>query len=77
MAKTKQQPVHEIRLGAIKAAIWENQTTTGMRHNVTVSRIYKDGEEWKQTDSFGRDDLQLLAKVVDLAHTWIFQQTAA
>ena len=53
MAKTKQQPVHEIRLGAIKAAIWENQTTTGTRHN-----------------------LQLLAKVVDLAHTWIFQQTA-
>ena len=77
MAKTKQQPVHEVRLGAIKATIWENQTTAGTRHNVTVSRIYKDGEEWKQTESFGRDDLQLLAKVVDMAHTWIFQQPAA
>ncbi|WP_261340650.1 hypothetical protein [Planctopirus hydrillae] len=41
---------------------------------MTVSRIYKDGEEWKQTESFGRDDLPLLAKVVDLAHTWIFEQ---
>ena len=77
MAKTKQQPVHEVRLGAIKATIWENQTTAGMRHNVTVSRSYKDGAEGKQADSFGRDDLQLLAKTVDLAHTWIFQQTAA
>jgi hypothetical protein len=38
-----------------------------------VSRIYKDGDEWKQTESFGRDDLSLLAKVVDLAHTSIFQ----
>lgn len=76
MAKTKQQPAHEIRMGAIKATIWENQTQTGTRHNVTVSRIYKDGDEWKQTESFGRDDLQLLAKVVDLAHTWIFQQGA-
>ena len=76
MAKNKQQPAHEIRMGSIKATIWENQTTAGMRHNVTVSRIYKDGEEWKQTDSFGRDDLQLLAKVVDLAHTWIFQQAS-
>lgn len=74
MAKTKQQPIHEIRMGSIKATIWENETSSGTRFNVTVSRIYKDGEEWKQTESFGRDDLQLLAKVVDLAHTWIFQQ---
>lgn len=76
MAKTKQQPAHEIRMGAIKATIWENQTTACTRHNVTVSRIYKDGDEWKQTESFGRDDLPLLAKVVDLAHTWIFENAA-
>lgn len=76
MAKTKQQPANEIRMGAIKATIWENQTTAGTRHNVTVSRIYKDGDEWKQTESFGRDDLPLLAKVVDLAHTWIFENAA-
>lgn len=76
MAKTKQQPVHEIRLGAIKAAVWENQTTAGTRHNVTVCRVYKDGEEWKQTESFGRDDLPLLAKVLDRAHSWIFDEAA-
>lgn len=76
MSKTNQKPAHEIRLGSIKATIWENETSVGTRHNVTVSRIYKDGDQWKQTESFGRDDLQLLAKVVDLAHTWIFQQGA-
>ena len=76
MARTKQQPVHEIRLGAIKAAIWENQTTAGTRHNVTVCRVYKDGDEWKQTESFGRDDLPLLAKVLDRAHSWIFDEAA-
>lgn len=69
------KPVQEIRLGRIKVAIWENQTESGPRHNVTVSRLYKDGEEWKTTDSFGRDDLPLLAKAVDLAHTWIFTKT--
>ena len=67
MSKSKQQPTYEIRLGSIKATIWENQTTAGIRNNVTVSRLYKDGEEWRQTESFGRDDLPLLAKVVDLA----------
>ena len=73
MPKQKQQPVHEIRLGAVKAAIWENETSVGVRHNVTVSRLFKDGDEWRNTDSFGRDDLPLVAKVVDQAHSWIFE----
>lgn len=70
----KQKPAHEIRLGRIKATIWENETEQGTRHNVTVSRLYKDGDEWKQSASFGRDDLPLVAKAVDMAHTWIFEQ---
>ncbi len=74
---SKQQPAHEIRLGAIKATIWENETSVGTRHNVTVCRIYKDGDEWKRTESFGRDDLLLLAKVIDQAHNWIYAQSAA
>ncbi len=60
-------------MGRIKAAIWENETTNGVRHNVTLQRIYRDGEQWKTSDSFGRDDLPLLIKVADQAHTWIFQ----
>lgn len=67
------KPVHEIRLGAIKAALWANDTQTGVRHNVTFQRLYKDGDEWNTSDSFGRDDLPLLAKVADMAHTWIFE----
>jgi hypothetical protein len=72
--KGKQKPVHEIRLGSIKAAIWENHTANTLRHSVTVSRLYKDGDEWKRSESFGRDDLPLVGKVTDLAHTWIFEQ---
>ena len=72
MAKTK--PVHEVRLGFIKAALWKNDTESGVRYNVTFSRLYRDGEEWLSTDSFGRDDLLVLGKVADLAHTWIHDQ---
>lgn len=72
--QTKTRPVHEIRLGRIKAAIWENDTQNGTRHNVTVSRLYKDGDAWKDSTSFGRDDLPLVAKVADQAHSWIFSQ---
>ena len=70
----KQKPVHEIRLGRIKAAIWENKTQNGNMHSVTITRLYKDDEGWKDSTSFGRDDLPLVAKVADLVHTWIFQQ---
>ncbi len=69
------KPVHEIRLGRIKATLWENETQNGKRHNVTLSRLYKDGENWKDSNSFGRDDLPLVAKVADLAHSWIFQDS--
>jgi len=71
---SKQKPAHEIRLGSIKATIWENETLNGTRHNVTLARLYKDGDEWKRSESFGRDDLPLVAKVVDQAHSWIYEQ---
>jgi hypothetical protein len=74
--ETKNRPVHEIRFGRIRAAIWQNETENGPRHNVTITRLYKDGDEWKDSTSFGRDDLPLVAKVCDQAHSWIFEQAA-
>lgn len=71
--ESKKRPVHEVRMGRIRAAIWQNETENGTRHNVTVSRLYKDGDDWKDSASFGRDDLPLVAKVCDLAHSWIFE----
>lgn len=72
----KTKPVHEVRLGTIKAAVWSNDTPNGVRFNVTFAKLYKDGEQWVTTDSFGRDDLLLLAKVADLTHSWIFAQNS-
>ena len=71
------KPVHEIRLGLIKAAIWHNLTRAGERHNVTLTRLFRNGDTWKESNHFGRDDLLLAAKVLDLAHSWIYQQDRA
>ena len=73
----RNQPVHEVRLGGIKAAIWQNQTEAGVRYNVTFERLYNQDGEWRSTTSFGRDDLLLLGKVADLAHTWIIEPETA
>ena len=72
--KPKVKPVHEVRLGRIKAAIWLNETQNGSMYNVTISRLWKDGSQWRDSASFGRDDLPLVAKVADMVHTWIFTQ---
>jgi hypothetical protein len=72
--QSKSQPVDEIRIGAIKAAIWRNDGEQGPRFNVTFQRIYRTNEgEWRSTDSFGRDDLLILGKVADAAHTRVLQ----
>ena len=76
MTTTKTPPVHEVRAGRIRAAIWANPSEKGVWHTVTLSRLYKDGDEWKDSQSFGRDDLLLLAKVIDKAHSWIIDQMA-
>ena len=68
------RPVHEIRMGRVRAAIWENETQNGTRYNVSFSRLYRDGDQWKDSSSFGRDDLPLVAKVADQVHTWIYGQ---
>ena len=74
MQTTKTKPINEVRLGSIKAAVWRNETESGVRYNVTFSRLYKDGDQWKSTESFGRDDLLLLGKVADQTHSWICAQ---
>ena len=71
----KQRPAHEIRLGRIKATIWANQNDNGTWFNVVLSRNYKDGEEWKSSSSFGRDELLTVAKIADLANSWIHGQS--
>ncbi len=73
MTTDKKQPVHDIRRGRIKAAIWQNETENGTHYNVTFSRLYKDGEDWKDSTSFSRDDLLVVAKVANEANSWIYE----
>ncbi len=71
----KQKPAHEIRLGRIRAAIWANTSDRGeVWFNVTVARLYKDGDRWQQTTSYRRDDLPLVSRVVNVAYAWIWEQ---
>ena len=70
MAENK-RPVKEIRDGSVKLAIWCNETETGNRYSVTVSRLYKDGDQWKTTSGLNATDLPHLAFAAARANIWI------
>ena len=72
------KPAHKIRIGALQVTIWRNAGDKGSWYSVTSSRSYKQGEEtWKETDSLNSDDLLPMAKLLDLAHTWVMHQQQA
>ena len=69
-----QRPTATVRIGAVKAAVWENKAGERTRYNVTLAKSYRDADgQWKTTHSFGRNDLLVLAKVADQAHSRIVE----
>lgn len=71
----KPTPVDHVRLGAISAAIWANPSENGPRYGITIERLYRDptSGDWKSSSTFNRDDLLVLGKVADQAHTRVHE----
>lgn len=68
-ATEKQRPVETIRDGAIKAAIWKNESENGTFFAVTFARTFKNGDsELRDTDSFSGSQLLRLAHLADKAY---------
>lgn len=74
MASTE-RPIHEIRVGRVRASIWRNANDNGGWFSVQVTRHYRDGEVWKTTSSFSRDDMPLVSKAAEMAYAWIWNNS--
>jgi len=71
-------PAHKLRRGVLSVTIWRNTRENGTWYSVIPSRGYKEGDDaWKETDSLNADDLLPMAKLLDLADTWIIHQQLA
>ena len=71
------KPAARVSMFPVAAAIWRNKTEKGTFYNVTFERSYKsEGGSWESTQSFSADDLLLLAKVADQAHSEIYKLRA-
>ncbi len=72
------KPVSRVSLYPVSAAIWRNEGTNGDAfYNVTFERTYKaDDGNWQSSSSFSLNDLLLLAKVADRAHSEVYKLRA-
>ena len=80
MTDSKNKPVHEERIGGIKAAVWKHEAASGNRFTVKLTRSYRLAEDkrknkkddgWRESEYFDRDDLLNAAKVLSRAHDFI------
>jgi hypothetical protein len=74
---SKTKPIITFDTYPISVAVWENSPGKGPRYTVTATRSYKKNDAWKDSNSFTAADLPTLAKLADMAHTWIVNQSAA
>jgi len=66
----KPKPAAKFRVGFVTATVWKN----GDFHNVVLSKSYKDGDEYKDTDQLSHGDLLNAAKALTRAEEFIASQ---
>lgn len=67
-----QKPLQHIRVGSVRASIWENHSEKGSFLSVTVSRSYKDRSgQWKHGQSYRGRDLDALIDCAQEAKAFI------
>ncbi len=71
----KKKPTHEIRLGAIRATIWANESSSGDRwFNLIIGRSYKDDQgQWHETNSYPESHVSDLCNAANATKLWFEQ----
>lgn len=70
------RPVWERRMGRITCSVWSQQNDQGKTwYSVSISRIYREDNSWKRSNSYGLNDLPLITRLSEMAMDWIYFQT--
>ena len=76
--QSDRQPAFASRHRRLQIAVWQNDSSNGTFFTAGLQRSYKDGDEWKRMSStLNRDDLLVVAKLSDQAHTWVCEKEQA
>lgn len=64
------KPAMEIRHGLIKVRVWKRKSRGG-RYSLSVVRLYRNGDQWKESTRLGRDDIPIVRLALDEAYAWL------
>lgn len=64
------QPVAKFRLGYVTATIWQNDKF----YSTVLSKSYKEGDDWRETDQLGSGDLMNAVRVLQRAEDFVSDQ---
>lgn len=64
------KPILELRRGLIKVRVWRRRSRRG-GYSLNVVRLFRNGDQWKESSRLGRDDLPLVRLVLDEAYEWM------
>ena len=69
-----EKPIHTLRVGGIKASIWETRAQGGtLFYTTTILRTFKDeAGEWRESNSYLPDDLPKLELAAKKAFEYIY-----
>ena len=70
-----QKPEKKFSCGPVSASIWAKNKTVGGEavkfYSVTITKAYKEGEDWKYTNSFDIEDMPKVALVTNEVYKYI------
>ena len=69
------RPEKKFKCGPISASLWAEDKTmeNGVVkfYSINITKAYKDGDNWKNTNNFNAEDLPKVALVADEAYKYI------
>ena len=71
------KPVKKFRLRGVSVSVFGNTAKAGGKdltfHKTSLQKSYREGDEWKTTQSLGRDDLPIAALLLNQAWQHILE----
>jgi hypothetical protein len=67
----KPKPAHKIPHRDLTVTIWKNEGEKTPWYSLTISRRYKQNDQWRDSSSIGEDDVLRVRQMLAEADAWI------
>ena len=65
------KPIYELRKGLIVVRIWRKRSRKQCGYSTSVVRLFRNGNDWKESTRFDMGDIPLIRLALDEAFSWL------